>query len=176
MNKPWEHPQEVVYRKYTLWFIYCCIIYSLIGFSWGALMGGISEFRYFVDHRLHGDLIVRGHTHINLLGWVEMAIFGSVYYIVPRLVRRPIYSLRLVIVHFWIHNIGLIGMVIFFVMAGVMGGMASISSSPDEVEKIVKPLLGTMGIFGSLVLLANCIWAYNLFRTCAGWEKSYEKS
>ena len=39
-EEPWLHPQEREYRRYTLWFVYACIIYSLIGFSWGALMGG----------------------------------------------------------------------------------------------------------------------------------------
>lgn len=136
-------------------------------------MGGIAEFRYFVDHRMHGQLIVRAHTHINLLGWVEMAIFAAVYYVVPRVVHRPIYSLRLVKVHFWIHNFGLIGMVSFFTLAGVLGGMASLHSTPEEVEHIVRPLLASVGIFGSLVLLANVIWAYNLFRTCKGWEQRY---
>lgn len=136
-------------------------------------MGGIAEFRYFVDHRMHGQLIVRAHTHINLLGWVEMAIFATVYYVVPRLVKRPIYSLRLVKVHFWIHNLGLIGMVVFFTTAGVMGGMASQYATPEEVEDVVRPLLASVGIFGSLVLLANFIWAYNLFKTCSGWEKDY---
>ncbi len=169
-SEPWV--QDTEYTRYTLWFIYACIIYSLIGFSWGALMGGIAEFRYFVDHRLHGDLIVRAHTHINLLGWVEMAIFAAVYYVVPRLVRRPIYSMKLVKVHFWLHNFGLIGMVVFFTIAGVAGGMASVHSPPDEVELVVKPFLATMGIFGSLVLLANIIWAFNLYRTCAGWERN----
>ncbi len=174
MAEPWVHEQELVYRKYILWFVYACIIYSLIGFTWGAVMGGIAELRYFVDHRLHGDLIVRGHTHINLLGWVEMAIFAAIYYIIPRLVKRPIYSLKLVKWHFWVHNIGLLGMVIFFVMAGTLGGIASINSTPDEVEQIVKPLLAYMGIFGTLVLMANFIWAYNLYRTCTGWEKNYD--
>ncbi len=169
MSEPWVQDRE--YGRYTLLFIYACMVYAIIGFSWGALMGGISEFRHFVDHRLHGDLIVRAHTHINLLGWVEMAIFGAVYYIVPRLVRRPIYSMKLVKVHFWIHNIGLMGMVIFFTVAGYLGGQASVHSTPAEVEQIVKPLLATMGIFGTLVLVANIVWAYNIFKTCAGWEK-----
>jgi cytochrome c oxidase cbb3-type subunit 1 len=172
---PWQHASELEYRRYTLWFVYACVIYSLIGFSWGALMGGISEFRYFVDHRMHGNLIVRAHTHINLLGWVEMAIFAAVYYVVPRLIERPIYSLKLVKVHFWIHNIGLMGMVIFFTLAGTLGGLASEHGSPEEVEKVVRPILATMGIFGTLVLLANCIWAYNIFRTCSGWEATYGK-
>ncbi len=169
MSEPWVQDRE--YSRYTLLFIYACMVYAIIGFSWGALMGGLSEFRHFVDHRLHGNLIVRAHTHINLLGWVEMAIFGAVYYIVPRLVRRPIYSMKLVKVHFWIHNVGLMGMVVFFSVAGYLGGQASVYSTPAEVEEIVKPLLGIMGIFGTLVLVANIVWAYNIFKTCAGWER-----
>ncbi len=165
-RQPWE--TDEVYVTYTLRFVYACIIYSIIGFSWGALMGGIADFRHFVDHRLHGNLIVRAHTHINLLGWVEMAIFAAVYYIIPRLVRRPIYSIKLVKVHFWIHNIGLVGMVVFFTVAGVIGGNASLYATPDQIEALVKPWLATMGIFGTLVLLANLIWAYNLFKTCKG--------
>lgn len=171
-QEPW---QDTEYTRYTLWFVYACIIYSIIGFSWGALMGGITEFRHFVDHRLHGDLIVRAHTHINLLGWVEMAIFAAIYYVIPRLVKREIFSLKLVKVHFWMHNFGLIGMVVFFTVAGVAGGLASMTSTPDQVELVIKPFLATMGIFGTLVLLANFIWAYNLFRTCAGWQSRTEQ-
>jgi len=165
--QPWEDRE---YVRYTLWFVFACVIYSLIGFSWGALMGGIHEFRHFVDQRMFGRLIVRAHTHINLLGWVEMAIFAGVYYIIPRLVKRPIYSMTLVKAHFWTHNLGLIGMVVFFTTAGVIGGNASTHMPPADVEMLVRPWLAVMGIFGTLVLLANCIWAYNIFRTCAGWE------
>ena len=170
-QQPWETDTE--YTKYIIWFIYACVIYSIIGFSWGALMGGIAEFRHFVDHRLFGNLIVRAHTHINLLGWVEMAIFAAVYYIVPRLAKRPIFSLKLVKIHFWVHNFGLIGMVVFFTVAGVAGGLASVTATPQQVELVVKPYLATMGIFGTLVLIANLIWAYNIFRTCAGWRSRY---
>ena len=170
VQEPWAQDKD--YTRYTLWFIYACVVYSIIGFTWGALMGGIADFRHFVDHRLHGNLIVRAHTHINLLGWVEMAIFGAVYYVIPRLVRRSIYSLKLVKVHFWMHNFGLIGMVVFFSLAGTVGGIASQTATPDEVELLVKPFLATMGIFGTIVLLANFVWAYNIFRTCAGWDKN----
>lgn len=194
MNKPWarereyrrpvkpqdlaevamvEPGSEMEYRRYILWFVYACITYSIIGFSWGALMGGIADFRHFVDDRLHGDLIVRAHTHVNLLGWVEMAIFAAVYYIIPRVVQRSIYSIRLVKVHFWMHNFGLLGMVVLFTTAGVVGGQASLHSTPAEVETLIHPLLASMGLFGSLVLLANIIWAYNLFRT--GWAFSKAK-
>ncbi len=170
-NEPWLHQSEIEYRRYTLWFFYACVIYSLIGFSWGVVVGMLPDLRDFINNRPHAHLIMLGHGHINLLGWVEMAIFGSVYFIVPRLVKRPIFSLKLVKIHFWTHNLGLLGMVVFFVAAGTMGGLASMEMPPDEVKTIVKPFMILVGVFGSIVLLANCIWAYNIFRTCSGWKE-----
>jgi cytochrome c oxidase cbb3-type subunit 1 len=155
------------FTRYILLFVYACIIYSIIGFSWGAIMGGVPAFRHFVDYSAHGRLITLAHGHINLLGWVEMAIFAALYYVVPTVSRRPIYSLRLVKIHFWTHNFGLIGMVVFFFSAGLVGGM---SSGPDT-EKLVSHLLAFVGIFGTLVLTANIIWGYNLYKTTVGWQK-----
>jgi cytochrome c oxidase cbb3-type subunit 1 len=163
--EPWGQDKE--YPRYTLWFVYSCVVYAIIGFSWGALMGGIPAFRYFVDHASHGHLIVLAHAHVNLLGWVEMAIFGALYYVVPRVARRPIHSLRLVKVHFWMHNVGLIGMVVFFTTAGLMGG----TSSDAGIESTVTRLMALVGISGMLVLFANIIWGYNLFRTGAGLDQ-----
>lgn len=166
LNEPWVQDKE--YTKYILWFIYACIIYSIIGFSWGALMGGIPTFRDYINSGEAGSRLVLGHTHINLLGWVEMAIFGAVYYFIPRLVRRPIYSLRLVKVHFWMHNFGLLGLVTFFSVAGLVG--IYIDDYADS-ESVASRLMMFAGMFGSLVLLANIIWGYNIYRTCAGWDK-----
>jgi len=163
--EPWGQDKE--YPRYTLWFVYSCVVYAIIGFSWGALMGGVPVFRYFVNHAPHGHLIVLAHAHVNLLGWVEMAIFGALYYVVPRVARRPIHSLRLVKVHFWMHNVGLVGMVVFFTTAGLIGG----TSSDAGIESTVTRLMALVGISGTLVLVANIIWGYNLFRTGAGLEQ-----
>lgn len=164
-NEPWAHDKE--FKRYTLWFIYACIIYSIIGFSWGALMGGIPGFRHFVDTAPYGRLILLAHGHLNLLGWVEMAIFGALYFVVPRLVQRPIYSMKLVKVHFWTHNFGLLGMVTFFCVAGVSAGY----HPGDAAITMVNRLMAMVGIFGAFVLTANIIWGYNLYRTSLGWDK-----
>jgi len=155
------------FTKYLIWFVYACIIYSIIGFTWGAVMGGVPAFRYFVDYSAHGRLITLAHGHINLLGWVEMAIFGALYYVVPTVTKRQIYSVRLVKVHFWMHNFGLIGMVVFFFSAGLIGGL----STGENTEKVVSHLLAFVGMFGMLVLTANIIWGYNLYKTTKlGWK------
>ena len=155
------------FTKYLIWFVYACIIYSIIGFTWGALMGGVPAFRYFVDYSAHGRLITLAHGHINLLGWVEMAIFGALYYVVPTVTKRQIYSVRLVKIHLWMHNFGLIGMVVFFFSAGLIGGL----STGETTEKVVSHLLAFVGMFGMLVLTANIIWGYNLYKTTKlGWK------
>lgn len=159
--------QSKDFTKYLLWFVYACIIYSIIGFSWGAIMGGVPAFRHFVDYSAHGRLITLAHGHINLLGWVEMAIFAALYYVVPAVSRRPIYSVRLVKIHFWMHNFGLIGMVVFFFSAGLVGGL----STGEDIERMVNHLLAFVGIFGMMVLLANIIWGYNLYKTTIGWQE-----
>ena len=46
MNEPWAKDQD--YTRYTLWFIFACIIYSIIGFSWGAIVGMIPDLRDFI--------------------------------------------------------------------------------------------------------------------------------
>jgi nitric oxide reductase large subunit len=71
------------FTRYILLFVYACIIYSIIGFSWGAIMGGVPAFRHFVDYSAHGRLITLAHGHINLLGWVEMAIFAALTMLFP---------------------------------------------------------------------------------------------
>ncbi|HWQ95341.1 MAG TPA: cbb3-type cytochrome c oxidase subunit I, partial [Gammaproteobacteria bacterium] len=82
--------QDTQYRRYIVWFITACVIYSIIGFSWGVVVGMLPKLREFINHRPHAHLIMLGHGHLNLLGWVEMAIFAAMYYIVPRTVRRNI--------------------------------------------------------------------------------------
>lgn len=158
--------QSKDFTRYLLWFVYACIIYSIIGFTWGAMMGGVPAFRHFVDYSAHGRLITLAHGHINLLGWVEMAIFAALYYVVPAVSRRAIYSVRLVKIHFWMHNFGLIGMVVFFFAAGLIGGL----STGEDTERLVSHLLAFVGIFGMLVLSANIIWGYNLYKTTIGWQ------
>ena len=153
-----NHPE---YTRYTLLFVYACITYAIIGFSWGAIMGGFPLLRMYVDTAPHGRLILLAHGHINLLGWVEMAIFGAIYYFIPRLVNRPIYSMKLVKIHFWMHNVGLVGMVLLFTTAGVIGGYVP----GPEVEATVNRLMAGVGLFGTMVLLANIIWGYNIFKT-----------
>jgi len=56
------------------------------------------------------------HSHLNMLGWVSMMIFGVGYHILPRFMGRPLRNQKLGEIHFWLANIGLIGMLFFYSM------------------------------------------------------------
>ncbi|KGX89545.1 hypothetical protein [Pontibacillus marinus] len=72
-------------------FIKLATIYFLIGIGLGIFM----EMAH--DHALMGV-----HAHINLVGWVSMALFGLLYHYFPQLANNKLGK-----AHFWLHNLSL---------------------------------------------------------------------
>jgi cytochrome c oxidase cbb3-type subunit 1 len=56
------------------------------------------------------------HSHLNMLGWVSMMIFGVGYHILPRFTGKPLKSLKMGEIQFWLANAGLIGMLFFYTL------------------------------------------------------------
>lgn len=56
------------------------------------------------------------HSHLNMLGWVSMMIYGVGYHILPRFMGRPLYSMRMAGWQFYLANVGLLGMLFFYVL------------------------------------------------------------
>ncbi len=53
------------------------------------------------------------HSHLNMLGWVSMMIYGVGYHILPRFTGRPLYSNKIGEAQFYIANVSLVGLVVF---------------------------------------------------------------
>jgi heme/copper-type cytochrome/quinol oxidase subunit 1 len=94
---------EVWVSKTTVRFIKMSLVYLALG----ATLGGL----FLVFPRLLG--LKFAHVHFNLLGFMSMMVFGVAYHILPRFQGKPLYSDRMADVHFWLANIGLIGLVVF---------------------------------------------------------------
>jgi cytochrome c oxidase cbb3-type subunit 1 len=56
------------------------------------------------------------HSHLMLLGWVSMMIFGVGYHILPRFAGKLLKNPALAELQFWTANVGLVGMVVFYVL------------------------------------------------------------
>ncbi len=163
MNNNFELEEGV--KQYIVNFLYASIIYAIIGFSWGAIMGGVKVIRLYLQGQVGADLIVRAHTHINLLGWVEMAIFGAAYFIFLTIWKKKIFSFKLMVFHFWCHNAGLLLLVTAFTTAGVKGVFLSHAGDLAQYEAIKAPWMALVGVGGSMILFANIVFGYNIFMT-----------
>ncbi|MDQ5824990.1 MAG: cbb3-type cytochrome c oxidase subunit I [Chloroflexota bacterium] len=85
------------------------------------------------------------HAHMNLVGGVSVAIMGLLYYFLPRMLGRPIYSLALGKFSFWCIVIGVFGFYFSAIGLGwiegemVLGGLTDVEAK--EAMGLVHPLL-----------------------------------
>ena len=88
-------------ERYTRLFIQTALIYLLIGVILGVVIGTdpmlAVRFRFV-------------HIHLNLLGFMVMIIAGVAYHVLPRFTARTMPWPAGVKYHFYLQNIGLLGM------------------------------------------------------------------
>lgn len=114
-----------------------------------------------------------GHVHSGALGWVAMISMGSLYYLIPRLFGRELYSLKLVEVHFWIATIGVVLYITSMWVSGIMQGLMWRAVNPDGtltysfVESVhaMHPYYVTRAIGGMFFLVGMLVMAYNVYKT-----------
>ncbi len=100
--------------RYAKAFVKASLIYLGIGAITGLLMVAHPDLRY---------LLTRVHTHINLLGFMAMMVYGVGYHILPRFMGRPVYSHRLGNLQVWLANISLIGLSMSWIFEATIGGV-----------------------------------------------------
>ncbi len=119
-----------------------------------------------------------GHVHSGALGWVALVSMGAMYYLIPRLFGRELYSLRLVEVHFWTSTIGIVLYISSMWVAGIMQGLmwravntdGTLTYSFVESVQALHPYYIVRTLGGAFFLLGAIVMAYNLWRTIADAE------
>ena len=56
------------------------------------------------------------HSHLNMLGWVSMMIYGVGYHILPRFMGRALYSNKIGEAQFYLANVSLVAMLVFYTL------------------------------------------------------------
>ncbi|MBI2801153.1 MAG: cytochrome-c oxidase, cbb3-type subunit I [Gammaproteobacteria bacterium] len=119
-----------------------------------------------------------GHVHSGALGWVAFVTFGCLYYLIPRLYSRTLYSLQLVEAHFWIATLGIVLYITSMWVAGIMQGLMWRAVNDDgtltyafiETVAAMHPFYVIRFLGGVLFLSGTVIMFYNLVRTVVGAE------
>lgn len=97
-------------ENYPRMFVKASFVYLLLGVSLGVAIGVEPTW---------GDRLRFVHIHLNLLGFMAMMIVGVAYHVLPRFNARPIPWPEGVKYHFYLQNIGLVGMVATHLAGGL---------------------------------------------------------
>jgi cbb3-type cytochrome oxidase subunit 1 len=90
------------------------------------------------------------HSHLNLLGWVSMMIYGVGYHVLPRFSGRPLKYPKMGEAQFWTANAGLVGMLFFYTLGAY-------NPSPAYTSLTV--------FFGTVELLSIALFFFNMLAT-----------
>ena len=101
--------------RYGKLFAKASVIYLGLGAFLGLHMS-------FADHGYAQIRFI--HVHFMLIGFLAMMIFGVGYHILPRFNAKPMPYPGLIPVHFWLANIGVLGMGGLYAAGGFFGGGA----------------------------------------------------
>ena len=117
-------------------------------------------------------------TQLQLYGFFAITMFGAIYYILPRAVGFDFAFPKLIRVQHWFAMLGLVIVVASLVIGGVMQGIKL--QNPNlafaDSTRAMLPFLrvSTLGLL--FLLLANLLFALNLFVMIASWKWSVAKS
>ncbi len=119
-----------------------------------------------------------GHVHGGALGWNGFMAAGMIYWLLPRLWDRPLHSVALANLHFWLGTVGILlylgAMWASGINQGVMLGATTeggtVLAYPNFLDTLttIRPLMLMRVIGGGLYLAGFLLLAYNLWRTLRG--------
>lgn len=130
-----------------------------------------------VNGLVHSTDWIVGHVHGGALGWNGFMAAGMLYWLMPRLYKKPLYSVKLANFHFWVGFFGIFLYVAAMWGSGLTQGLMwrAINSEgllmyPNFIESIQKShIMYMMRLVGGLLYLTTfLVMIYNLFKTAQG--------
>lgn len=90
------------------------------------------------------------HSHLNMLGWVSMMIYGVGYHILPRFAGRPLKHPKMGEFQFWAANVGLVGMLLSYAIG---------LYQPSQFDQYIA------ASFGGIEVISIGLFIYNMLAT-----------
>ena len=119
-----------------------------------------------VQRVTHFNNWVVGHAHIGVLGFAGMIALGGIYYILPKITAKPLYSRFLADLQYWLVLIGVVGFTVVLTVAGLIQGNAWLNG--ETIYRLLPEIhmyyVVRAGV-GLMVFCAALIGLYNIVRT-----------
>src|ERR1700704_1324892 len=137
-------------------------VFGAMSYTVFSVLGVLISFRSVASY-VNFTQVSIAYTHLGLYAFFTMTIFGSMYYIVPRLVGREWRYGSLIKLHFWASAYG-IGLMTLMLLAGGLTQGASMENPSlafSESVESVLPYLRGRSLSGILLTVSHFIFAYH---------------
>lgn len=117
---------------------------------------------------------VIAHVHVGALGWNGFLTFGILYWLIPKLWKTNLYSVKMANVHFWIGFLGIVFYAFSMWFSGITQSLMwkqfndlGTLQYPNFLETVLQivPMYIIRAIGGTLYLTGVVLMIYNLIKT-----------
>ncbi|MCB2170219.1 MAG: cbb3-type cytochrome c oxidase subunit I [Deltaproteobacteria bacterium] len=119
-----------------------------------------------VQRITHFNNWVVAHAHVGVLGFAGMISLGGLYYILPRITNKPLFSRFLADFQYWMVLIGVVGFTVVLTIAGLIQGNAWYNG--ETIYRVLPEIhmyYITRASIGLLVFSSAVLGLYNIIRT-----------
>ncbi len=137
----------------NIWYAIVCIQGPMQSLAW-------------VQRVTHFNNWVIGHSHIAVLGFTGFIALGGMYYVLPYVTGRRVYSEKLINMQYWLVLLGLLGFFVVLTAAGLIQGQNWLNG--ETVYRTVpqmKPYMTLRLASGLLIIIGAFIGLYNVVMT-----------
>ncbi|MDQ6655788.1 MAG: cbb3-type cytochrome c oxidase subunit I [Verrucomicrobiota bacterium] len=137
-------------------------VFGAIAYSVFCVVGVLISLRSIAGFVQFTEVHV-GYSHLGLYAFFTMVMFGSMYYIVPRLVGREWRYASLIKLHFWASAYGVMLMVLMLLVGGLVQGrdMNNAALAFSESTQSLLPYLRGRSLSGMLLTVAHLVFAFH---------------
>jgi len=148
--------------SYPLRFMVVGTIYYLL-----TCLQGPFHASNVVNWFIHFTEWVPAHAHLAALGAFSMYAIGGIYYVIPRITGKKIWSRRLADWNFWFLTIGIMAFWVAFTVSGIVQAVGINYMQQTVYDMIPKQTSFRIArtVFGGFIVLGMWIFIYNIYKT-----------
>ena len=119
-----------------------------------------------VQRITHFNNWVVGHAHLGVLGFAGVTALGGLYFILPKITGKPLYSGFLADVQYWLVLIGVTGFAVVLTIVGFIQGNAWYNGETlYRTLPMIQPYYILRASLGLFIMLGAYIGLYNVIRS-----------
>jgi cytochrome c oxidase cbb3-type subunit 1 len=140
------------------------VVVGAVLYTFVSLQGTLEALPFF-NRLVHFTQYKVAHAHLGVYGFFSMIMFGSIYFVMPRVLEREWPYPKLISLHFWLVCIGFAIYFVSLSIGGILQGISMLDAARPVMDSVtlLEPYLLARTFGGALMVLGHLLFAYHFF-------------